>query len=68
MPYVLNLVWLIPALPLFGMLITGLFGRAMTRGGQRLTAAYIATACVLLSLLISIAVAVNVGADKDARV
>src|SRR6476469_5739805 len=65
MPNVLNLVWLIPALPLFGMLVTGLFSGALTRAGQRLTAAYIATACVLLSLLISIAVAVNVGADKE---
>jgi NADH-quinone oxidoreductase subunit L len=65
MPNVLNLTWLIPALPLFGMLVTGLFGRALTRAGQRLTAAYIATACVLLALLISIGVALNVGADKE---
>ena len=60
MPNVLNLVWLIPALPLFGMLITGLFGRIFTRSGQRLVAAYIATAAVLLSLLLSIGVAFNI--------
>ncbi|HMA35346.1 MAG TPA: NADH-quinone oxidoreductase subunit L [Chloroflexia bacterium] len=62
MPDVLNLVWLIPALPLAGMLITGLFGRLFTRAGLRLAASYLATACVLLALLLSIAVAVAVGA------
>src|SRR5690242_7877501 len=61
MPSVLNLIWLIPALPLLGMLVTGLGGRALTNGGQRLLASYIATACVILSLLISIVVAFNVG-------
>jgi NADH-quinone oxidoreductase subunit L len=67
MPSVLNLIWLIPALPLAGMLITGLGGRALTNGGQRLLASYIATACVLLSLLISIVVAFNV-ADRNGAV
>src|SRR6476646_7301927 len=62
----LNLVWLIPALPLLGMLITGLFGRVFTRSGQRLVAAYLAAGMVTLSLLLSILVAINVAGNQGA--
>src|SRR5689334_14191511 len=68
MPNVLSLVPLIPALPLLGMLITGLAGRFLTRSGLRMVAAYIACAMVLLSLLISIGVAINIGeAGEEGR-
>src|SRR5262245_1083727 len=60
MPYVLDWVPVIPALPLAGMLITGLAGRFLTQRGLRLIAAYIACAMVLLALLLSIGVAFNI--------
>ncbi len=55
-----DIVWLIPTLPLVGMLITGLGGRMLTRSGARMIAAYIATACTALSLVLSILVAMQV--------
>src|SRR4051812_26984748 len=61
MPNVLDWVPLIPALPLLGMLITGLGGRFFTRSGMRMITAYIACVMVLLSLLLSIGVAISVG-------
>ncbi|MGI8588707.1 MAG: NADH-quinone oxidoreductase subunit L [Chloroflexia bacterium] len=64
MPNLLEYIWLIPALPLAGMLITGLGGRWLTRSGMRLTASYIATAMIVLAMLISIVVAFNV-ADRN---
>ena len=59
-----DIVWLIPTLPLLGMLITGLGGRMLTRSGARMIATYIATACTALSLVVSIYVATQV-ADLD---
>jgi len=55
-----DIVWLIPTLPLLGMLITGLGGRLLTTRGARMIATYIATACTALSLAVSIYVAVQV--------
>ena len=64
MPYVLDLVWLIPALPLLGMLITGLGGRFSREAGSAWPPRISHGAAVMLSLLICDRGGVQRGAEQ----
>src|SRR5689334_10165763 len=60
--------YIVPAilgLPLLGFIITGLGGRFLTSSGARVVAAYIAVACVALSLALSIFVAYTISTEEN---